>query len=138
MDQEEISVVRHDLDIREDIYRLMSHYPPLNHDRHQIEVEVEDGVVKLRGYARSRPTYRYLLDHIPSIRGVRAVDADELFCDEILRLDLGRLVPYGVIVNLEYGTAILTGRLPEDYSIEKLVKQIAQVRGVHRVVTSLK
>jgi hypothetical protein len=138
MDQEEITLARHDLDIRADINRLMIRYPPLSHDRDQIEIDVQDGVVTLRGYVRSRPTYEYLLNHIPAIRGVKTVDHDEFFCDEVLRLQLGRLVPYGVIVNLDYGTAILTGKRPEDISIEKLVKQIAQIRGVHRVITSLK
>jgi osmotically-inducible protein OsmY len=38
----------------------------------------------------------------------------------------------------EYGAVILTGYLPEDASVAELVEKIAQVPGVHRVVTAFR
>mgnify|MGYP001426977479 CR=1 FL=1 len=127
---------RADLDIQHDIDRLERHYPPLVNDRHQVKIEVKDGAVTASGYTKSVPTYNYLLNSIEQLDGVKSVTADDLYIDEDLRRHVGHVVPPGISVNVEYGSAILAGRLPEDVVIEDLVKQVGMVEGIHRIVTA--
>lgn len=127
---------RPDEDILDDIRRLFSQYPPLQHDRHAVHVHVERGVVTLEGYIKAMPTYRYLQDKLPQIRGVRFINADRLYNDEIVRLAVAKVLPLGVQVRVEYGTAILTGKLPDGVTVEELVKRVAAVDGVSRVLTT--
>ena len=46
--------VRPDIDIREDVLEVITHYPPLRHDRNHLDVTVADGVVTITGYLKSR------------------------------------------------------------------------------------
>lgn len=127
---------RPDVDIEEDIQRIMRTYPPLSHDSHRIQVQVQDGSVTISGYVKALQTARYLRNRIATTPGVRAVNADALFDDESIRLQVGRVIPVGVYVNPEYGAVILSGKPPSDVSVEDLVKKVALVPGVHRVITS--
>lgn len=128
---------RNDKDIAQDIQQLTHTYPPLSHDRHRIKISVEDGAVTLEGHVKAIPTWQYLVNNLDEIPGVQSVDASGLFSDEHLRREIGGLLPYGVKVVMEYGAAILTGRLPEGTAIEDLVRSVAGVKGVHRVITAL-
>lgn len=131
-----LSTSRPDIDIKTDVAHLLMSYPPLAHDRHQIKYTVEDGVVTLSGYVKAAPTFRYVLNRLPDIPGVKAVHTQDFYNDDALRLDIGRLVPPGVTVTMEYGAVILAGTLPEGTTVEDLVKEVALVSGVHRVLTS--
>lgn len=133
----QMTMTRADEDILEDIRVLFSRYPPLQHDRHAVHVHVERGVVNIEGYIKAIPTYRYLQDNLPQIRGVRFVNADRLYVDEVVRIAVARVLPLGVQVRVEYGTAILTGKLPADMTVEELVGRVATVEGVRRVLTKL-
>ena len=129
-------MTRADEDILEDIRALFSHYPPLQHDRHAVHVHVERGVVNIEGYIKAIPTYRYLQDKLPRIRGVRFINADKLYNDDIVRLAIAKVLPLGVQVRVEYGTAILTGKLPSDMPVENVVERVAAINGVSRVLTT--
>lgn len=126
---------RPDIDIEKDAQNLMRHYPPLTNDRRRVSVTSQDGVVTVSGHVKSTPTYLYLLDHVAAIHGVKEVVNGGFYIDEEIRLNLGSVVPPGVNVNVEYGAVILAGRLPEDVNIEDLVREVALIPGVNRVLT---
>lgn len=130
--------IRPDLDIEGDIHDLIATYPPLTHDRHQFHVTVTDGNVTVAGAIKSRVTYSYLLERLPQIAGVRSVNHSMLFYDDDIRLNLGRLIPLGVFVNMEYGVVKLSGTLPAGMNLEALVQEISHIGGVQRVVAALK
>lgn len=123
---------RIDGDIVEDIRTIIVKYPPTNNDRHHIDVRVEEGVAHLSGHVQTPIHRRYLQDKVALVSGVRAVDVDELYDDETIRLDVGALVPEGVQVNVLYGTVLLGGVGADD----ALAQQVTAMPGVARVVTS--
>lgn len=127
---------RPDIDINEDIHRLMQHYGPLINDRHQIAVEVAAGAVTVTGYVKVQTTANYLLHNINDIQGVTSLDASGLYSDDAIRLNVGHVVPPGISVNVEYGAVILSGRLPEGANVEALVGEVVKIPGVRRVLTS--
>jgi osmotically-inducible protein OsmY len=133
-----VANARPDVDIAEDIRALILSYPPLVNDRRHIAVNVEQGEVSVAGYVKSPMTRRYLMDIIPTVDGVRAVDSDGLYDDEMVRLEVARIIPSGVQVVVEYGAVVLAGQLPEGTSEEALAQQAANVQGVRKVVTSFK
>jgi hypothetical protein len=131
------STTRPDLDIEMDIQDLIAHYPPLAHDQHHFRCEVNNGVVWVTGNLKSRVTQQYLLTQLPKIDGVREVQGQGLVNDDHVSRDVGKLVPTGVFVNVEYGIVKLTGRLEEGTSIDGLVDKISQqVTGIKRIYTS--
>jgi len=123
------------IDIEEDIRDVIAHYPPLQADRRHIDLEVKNGEVTLSGHVKSLNTRRYFLDQVPAISGVRDVKSDRLYTEESIRLESGRRIPQGVIANAVYGTVVLTGTLPDGKTAEDVVKEVAQIDGVERVVT---
>ena len=137
MTHAEAVIVRPDMDIEADIRRLIKTYPPLAHDSHYITIGVKEGEVVVTGYVKSAVTARYLLANIPFIDGVKSVVADGLYDDETLRRHVAHVTPVGVLANLEYGSAILIGKLPADVKVDELAQAVESVDGVHRVVTAL-
>jgi osmotically-inducible protein OsmY len=133
------AAVRPDVDIIEAIEDRIAHYPPATRDRHHIQVSSQGGLVTLKGNVKSPNTRSVLLETLPQVEGVKSVNADELYDDESIRLDVGRLIESGVMfANIEYGVVVLSGRLPSGKSAEEIVRQVAQVPGVRRVVTAFK
>jgi len=130
-----VSIARPDVDIHADVNNLILHYPPLASDQHQIRILVANGVVHLGGHVRSTPSRRYLIDAIPTIQGVTGVNDAALYDEDMLRLEIGKVLPTGLQVNMRYGTAILSGKLPDGTSEEELVK-LASLPGVERVVVN--
>mgnify|MGYP002396552825 CR=1 FL=1 len=128
-------IVISDLDIEAGIHHVMATYPPLTNDRHRVDVTIEDGVVHVSGYVKSAPTYKYLVNHFSSVKGVREFILEDFYNDEDIRLDVAKAVPPGLSVNVEYGAVILSGRLPDGMEIKELVRQVGLVDGVHRVRT---
>lgn len=126
-----------DIDIEANIYHTMAEYPPFMHDRHRVDFSIENGVVTVSGYVKSRVTYTYVVNRLKDIKGVREVVTGDFYNDDDLRRDVGHVVPPGVMVTMEYGGAILSGQLPEGTSVEALVKAVGLIPGVHRVITSL-
>jgi osmotically-inducible protein OsmY len=131
----EVRTERTDLDIENDIERIITHYPPLTQDRHNIDVTVQNGVVTLTGHTRTGITSRYLIDAVHKVPGVVRVEADKLYSDGIVRLEIARLLPFGVIANVMYGVVILTGQKPEGVNEADLISSIASVPGVRAVRT---
>src|SRR5262249_23924221 len=115
---------RPDVDIEEEIHNLITHYPPLQADRHHFECEVNNGVVTFSGHVKSMISRRYLVDHTAEVRGVRSVESKALYTEEDIRLEAGRRIPTGVIANASYDAVILTGALPQGKSVEDVVKEV--------------
>ena len=130
------TISRPDEDILEDIHALLSTYPPLQHDRHAVSIHVERGVVTVAGYIKAAPTYQYLQAHLPQVKGIRYINADGLYEDEVIRRDAGKVIPTGMQVRVEYGAVVLTGKLPDGMTAEDVVKHVALVKGVQRVLTA--
>lgn len=128
-------ITRPDVDIEEDIRNVIAHYPPLTADRHQLHIAAHNGEVILSGHVRSLITYGYLVERVRAIPGVHGINADQLYCEERIRIESGRPLPMGVIANAIYGTVVLTGTLPTGTSAEDVVKDVALIPGVIRVVT---
>lgn len=126
---------RPDLDIHEEIEDIIVHYPPMVNDRHHVKITVDDGVVNVVGHMRTTITRRYLIETLPTIKGVAKVDDSQLYDDEAIRLEVGQLIPQGVFANIEYGVVILSGRLPHGSSEAELVQKVKAIAGV-RMVTS--
>ncbi len=126
--------VHSDIDILERIQLWLMSYPPAVNDRPHLHIAVEDGIARISGSVKTPITRSFLVQHLGSIEGVRAVDASELYDDETIRLTVGTLLPYGIIANVEWGLVVLSGKLPAEDSLQDLVAQIAAVPGVKRVV----
>jgi hypothetical protein len=136
MTETQAATQRHDLDILDDVERLIAQYPPARKDQHAINTDVKNGHVILTGHVQTPITRRYLLDMIPTIEGVRSVAADAFFDDENTRLDIGKVIPVGVILaRIQYGIAVLAGKLPDGTNGDELAARVSQVPGVARTVT---
>lgn len=135
---ENISVLRSDMDILEDLHNLIYTYPPASHDREYFHVTVQDGVAKVSGHLRSIVVNHWMRGTLPQVEGLRALDLDALYNDDDLRLQVGQLVPPGVFVNVNHGAVTLTGRLPREVTDVEVVQRVATVKGVTRIGTLFK
>ena len=133
------ATARPDVDIIEDIEDLIVHYPPTMRDRHYFHVTSQNGHVTVRGHVKSPITRSILLEILPQVEGVIAVNADELYDDESIRLDVGRLVEPGVMfANVQYGVVVLSGRVPPDMQVDRLKSEVSKTPGVRQVITAFK
>lgn len=124
-------------DIAEDITALVRRFSPLWQSRHWFTYTVQDGVVTVQGNIKSSVGHRVLLDNVPHIPGVVRLDSSGLFNDEDLRLQIGRVMPAGVLVNVNFGRVVISGRLPNGQSADALIARIEQLDGVRRVDSRL-
>lgn len=129
------TTTRPDVDIEADIHRLMQHYGPLINDRHRIHIGIHEGTVTVSGYVKTQTTANYFLNSVQRIEGVKAIDHAAFFVDELIRREVGHVVPPGVTVYVEYGTVVLNGTLADDVDTEAVVGDVVQVAGVSRVLT---
>ena len=138
MSEASVTQSRPDIDILANIRHIEHGYPPLVNDRHQVNFEVTEGVVTVSGYTKTTPTHNYTLNRIADIDGVKEVVAHNFFNDETIRLDVGRTIPFGVVLSVEYGTVILAGKLPDGTTVEDVVREVGLVNGVRRVITEFR
>lgn len=124
---------REDELILQDIRHLIATYPPLANDRHAFHVTVHDGAVKASGHLMTNNTRRYFLSRLTSIEGVKLVEADNLYDDTDIRLEISTIIPPGVQANVRYGVVILSGEPPQD--VEGLANRILALNGVDKVVS---
>jgi osmotically-inducible protein OsmY len=126
---------RPDVDIEEDIEQLLRTFAPLKASRSYFTVRSKGGVVRLAGNVRGPQAKRVLLDNIPNMPGVKAVEAAELFDDETIRFAVGQITPPGLVATVHYGAVALTGYLEGEADLEEIVDRISALPGVRRVVT---
>lgn len=125
---------RPDLDILEDIEKAIVRYPPLVNDRHRVQIAVHNGVVTLSGHLKTSVTCQHLVDAVRQVAGVTRVHSDQLYNDDTLRREAGALIPSGVFVNVEYGTVLVTGKLPAGTDAAALEARIGAMPGIRQVV----
>lgn len=127
---------RPDVDIEEDINASLRQFSPLQTARIFYEVQSTNGNVEVRGNSGSLVAKRVLLEVIRRVVGVVDVDMSNLYDDETLLQKIGAIVPYGVLVNVHFGTVVLVGKLPDDH--QELLWKVRSVKGVRTVVLSNK
>ncbi len=133
----EVIARRDDAQIESEIAHFIAHYPPLMKDRHAIKYRVEAGAVTVTGHTQTPNTRRFFLDHLAQLPGVTGVNADELYVDETIRLEAGKLTPMGVMLaRVQYGVIVVAGQLPQGLSEEELGRQLQAIPGVKRVITA--
>jgi osmotically-inducible protein OsmY len=126
-------------DIEEDIRELIRSYDPLKQARPFLEFHAKDGKVTLTGHVRSVQARRVFVDNVPDIPGVTKMDDKKLYDDETLRLELGKVMPRGVRVRVNFGAVAINGTLPSDTTAEQIINAVKGVPGVRadRVTSEL-
>jgi osmotically-inducible protein OsmY len=124
---------RPDLDIEEDIGRLITSFAPLKASRGYFTFQSENGYVRVSGNVHTPQARRVLLDNIPRIKGVVGTELTDLYDDEMVRFAIGQLLPPGVLATVHYGAVALTGTLPDGASESTIVQAVEAVPGVRRV-----
>jgi len=128
---------RADADMLADLHAIIVKYPPTNADRKHIHVRVEDGRVYLTGYVGTPIHRRYLHDAMLRVDGVRDIHVDHLWDDETIRLEVGRVLPEGIMGIAHHGTVVLTGHAPAGTDMAQLAAQVTRLPGVEKVVVDL-
>ena len=126
---EETVVQRPDIDIEEDLREFARSYDPLKQARGHFECIVKDGHVTLTGNVRTMQARRVLVDNVPDIEGVVSMDESAFFDDETLRIELGKVLPQGVYVRLNYGSVVVTFT-EERKDSEKVLDKIKKIPGI--------
>lgn len=126
-----------DSEVEANIQHFVARYPPLTKDRKAFKVAVKDGAVTITGHVQTANTRTYFIDHLPEIEGVSSINAEGLFDEQSIRLDVARVLPFGVQANVRYGTVILAGELPSGTSFESLAATVAAVPGVAGVLSQI-
>ena len=133
---EATAIKRPAADIEEDIREFIRSYDPLKQAKHHFSYMADDnGKVTLSGHVRSVQAHRVLVDNVPDIEGVTSVHASALFDDETLRLEVGKLLPRGVMAKVNYGHVTLYGMMPEDVSPDGVIRTVKAHPGVHGIDT---
>lgn len=125
--------IRPAVDIEEDLRHLFRSFDPIKQATHHLSYHVEDGKVTISGHVRPTLAKRVLIDNIPDIEGVVDMDASNLYDDETLRLELGRVIPNGIIAKVNFGHVLLYGATPDN--ADDLVANVQKVAGVKKVQT---
>lgn len=128
---------RPDEDILEDIREFIRGYDPLKRDRDHLQYTSDKGHVVLIGHTRTTKSRRVLVDNVPDIPGVVSVDSAHLYDDESLRFEVGKVLPRGTFVRVNYGTVVITGTLPKGVEEKAVIEAVKAVPGVRadKVVT---
>jgi hypothetical protein len=128
---------RPDVDIDFDLQQIIKNYPPLNNDRHHLELVVSNGDVIVRGHIKTPMTRRVLASRFRNVSGVRSVNCDLLYDDETIRQTAGKIIPPGALMTSDYGILVLAGTLDEELGA-KVVPQLEKIPGVKKVITAYK
>ena len=135
MSQTAVVTLRADELIEADIRHLIATYPPLTADRTALHTSVEGGIVTVSGHVMSANTLRYFLSRLAAIPGVATVNAEGLYDDTSVRLDVSRILPPGLQANVRHGHVILSGDPPLEMPIEAVADRILALTGVLKVIS---
>ena len=124
--------------IAQQIRDFIRTYDPVKASRPSFSFDVVNGVVRLIGYVANRREYRVLLDNIPAMPGVVAVDDSVLYDDESLLLTLAKHVPLGVRLRVDEGQVSLMGHIQDETDPMELILDLAAMPGVDEVKSYLK
>src|SRR5260221_1705693 len=112
--QTEVEVqARPDIDIEDDINATLRDFSPLRAARSFFKVKSTNGIINVKGNSGSPQAKHVLLEYIQKIPGVVAVDMSDLHDDESIRLNLGSILPEGILVNVQFGSVVLVSNLSD-------------------------
>ena len=109
---------------------LIRSYDPLRANRETLVVHVMNGVVRLEGYVSTKRSRRVLMDNIPTMAGVMAVDDKQLYDDETMTMQVAQVLPLGVRTRVENGIVWLMGKAANPADV---VMDVAEIAGVDEV-----
>jgi osmotically-inducible protein OsmY len=124
--------------ILRDIHDLVRSYDPLNAAKEYLKFQVMNGVVRVTGHVQGARQKKVLLDNLPNIRGVMAVDDTDLHADDSILYHVGTLLPRGVRARVSFGDVYLIGKRPDDVNVNELIMDISEVPGVLEVKNQLR
>lgn len=128
---------RSDQEIRDEIGRLIAHYPPLHNDRNAFQVQVNGGQVVISGHVSSPNIRTYFINLLPQVEGVTEVQADHLYDDQSIKQEVARRLPIGLkIAQVHWGQVILIGEPPDDMPDDVMAASVSDVPGVSRVIAA--
>ncbi|MBN8590354.1 MAG: BON domain-containing protein [Anaerolineae bacterium] len=128
---------RSDQEIREEIGRLIAHYPPLQKDRNAFHVQVNGGQVVVSGHVSSPNIRTYFINLLPQVEGVTEVQADHLYDDQTIKLEVARRLPIGLkVAQVHWGQVILTGEPPAGMPDDVMAASVSGIPGVNRVIAA--
>lgn len=122
--------IQPDEDILEDIREFIRGYDPLKRDREHFDYTSVNGHVTLVGHTRSAKSRRVLVDNVPDVPGVMTMDASQLYDDETLRFDVGKVLPHGTFIRVNFGSVVITGTLPSGADANAVVEAVKAIEGV--------
>ena len=122
------------MDIEDDINAVLRNFSPLKAARRFFKVQATDGNVKVSGNSGSPQAKHVLLDYIKKTSGVINVDMSTLYDDENIRLNIGGVVPEGILVNVQFGSVVLDSKLPDGN--QETLRRVRSVAGIRKVVMS--
>lgn len=135
MSEPTVVKTRSDQEIRDEIGRLIAHYPPLQKDRTAFHLSVEAGQVTVSGHVSTPNIRTYFVNLLPQVPGVTGVQADSLHDDQTIKLEVARRLPPGLkVAQVHYGQVILTGEPPAGMPDMVLMDLVRGVPGVSRVL----
>ena len=88
----------------------------------------------MKGNSGSPQVKRVLLEYIQKSRGVVNVNMSDLYDDESIRLDIGSIVPEGILVNVQFGSVVLISELPDGN--REILQKVRSIAGIRQVVMS--
>lgn len=122
-----------DEDILEAIHAFIRSYDPLRMSRSHLHIAVHSGVVTISGYVKNARTHELLINALPNLEGVVAVDANHLYDDDNLLMKVGKRIPRGTRARVDHGRVTLMGQRPSDP--EALMDDIGELEGIHSIGT---
>ncbi|KTD08036.1 BON domain-containing protein [Legionella jamestowniensis] len=123
----------------------------------KIYVSTENGVVSLRGHVKDRQAFVDALRLAKMTKGVKEVDTDELIIKQVntaftdayitTKVEAAVLkakvfddesIPLvGINATTTNGTVTLSGHLKQEKAISAIIKRVAAVRGVKKIISNL-
>ncbi len=123
---------RPDMDIEEDINASLRDFSPLKATRSFFKIQSTSGSVKISGNVGSPQARLMLLHYVLKTSGVSNVDMSTLYDDEQLRLNIGGMVPDGILVSVHFGSVVLNSRLPGNH--QETLRRVRSAAGIRKVV----
>jgi hypothetical protein len=126
--------MRPDMDIEEDINGSLRDFAPLKAARGFFKIQSTSGNVKLSGNVGSPQAKLMLLHYVLKTAGVTNVDMSDLYDDEDIRLNVGGIIPEGILVNVQFGRVVLSSTLPDGH--QETLRRVQSAAGIRKVEMS--
>jgi len=124
---------RPDVDIEEEIARIVHSYSPLQMSRPYFTYIVLDGVVTFRGNIRTQQAKSVLLENTAKLHGVLRVESALLRDDEEVRGMVGAMLPDDVLASVHGGVVSLASQGADSTVMGEVMRKISTLPGVRRV-----